>query len=534
MAMGMLGMGTQGAAGLSQDNINKLKSAEREAKVKPIETSLAKWEEEVGAVNNIKTKVNDLLSSMRAFDLYSPRENAFEQMSAQTQGSSANFEAMEGATVDPGYTDVDIKQVATKDVFQTKLIDDVDALIHPETKPPQEPPAPEMPEEPEAPDSSNSTYGIPNSDQAYQNYENALTQYKTDMKQYEADMEQHTLDMEAYKLEMMAHDKFMADKQMEFNMNPAMKPRMIVTVGENTHEFDTFGKTYKQLYEEMNAMEDLDVSIARVTRDQSRIAIKSAETGTENALTVSQNNVDMGFGPNDKNYHVVTAKDMIVNVDGIDYQNSSNKIEVKEGLNMTAVEPGKSSISVTRDDTAIIPAIDDFVSNYNALVDEINNSTTNPQSPIRDRSNLRMMMTQIKDILMSGYGADGQNNLFVNGFSFDKQGKLTTDNAKLSSQISNNYKEIKEMFVGDPRNMTQGVGTKMTEYLDSLDGYDGGLNLYDSNLNHRKEVLEKEKKNAIEDLDQKYTDLAAQYAAYTDVIAKMESSFKGFQNMIRG
>ncbi len=534
MAQGMLGLGTQGAAGLSQANIDKLKASERAAKVAPIENNLAKWEEEVGAVNSIKGKVSELLSSMRAFDLYSPRDNAFEQMAAQTQGTSANFEAMEGATVDPGNTNVEIKQVATKDVYQTKLISDIDALIHPETKPPEEPTKPEMPKEPEAPDTANSTYGIPNSQQAYDNYEKALKQYKEDTKQYEADMEQYAVDMEAFKLEMMKHDKFMADKQTEFNMNLAMKPRMIISVGDQTHEFDTFGKTYRDLYEEMNAIEGLDVSIARVTRDESRIAIKSEGTGTENALTVSQNNVDMGFGPEDKNYHVVTARDMIVNVDGIDYQNSSNKIEVKEGLSMTAVEEGRASINVTRDDSAIIPAIDDFVNNYNALVEEINNNTTNPESPIRDRSNLRMMMSQIKDILMQGYGADGQNNLFVNGFSFDRFGKLTVDHAQLSGQISTNYRDIKEMFVGDPRNLTQGVGTKMTEFLDSLDGFDGALNLYDSSLNTRKESLEREKESAIDRLDQKYTDLAAQYAAYTDVISRMESSFQGFQNMIRG
>ena len=72
--------------------------------------------------------------------------------------------------------------------------------------------------------------------------------------------------------------------------------------------------------------------------------------------------------------------------------------------------------------------------------------------------------------------------------------------SSLSSQISTNYRDIKEMFVGDARTMTQGVGTKMTEYLDSLDGFDGALNLYDSSLNNRKENLEKEKENAARQL----------------------------------
>ena len=120
------------------------------------------------------------------------------------------------------------------------------------------------------------------------------------------------------------------------------------------------------------------------------------------------------------------------------------------------------------------------------------------------------------------------------GFSFDKSGKLSVDSAKFSNELSANYDKIKKVFVGDKVSMTKGFGTQVSEYLDNLDSYDGVLSLYDNGLNHRKESMEKEKAQAIKSLDSKYKDLTTKYAAYTDIISKMETSFKGFQNMIRG
>ena len=47
MATGILGLGTSGSAGLSQELIDKLKDAEKKAKVEPIETKLETWDKEL-------------------------------------------------------------------------------------------------------------------------------------------------------------------------------------------------------------------------------------------------------------------------------------------------------------------------------------------------------------------------------------------------------------------------------------------------------------------------------------------------------
>lgn len=520
---GMLGqLGSQGAAGLSQANIDKLKAAEKEAKVKPIDNSLAKWEQESAAISSIKSKIGEFLDATKAFDLYSPDNNAFEQLSAQTQGSSATFQSLDGAEVDPGNTEVFIKQLATKDVYQSAQIFDMNAMIHPETTPPAMPEEPRPPKEPE----NYYSYSLINSSDAYEKYQKELAAYEEAKDNFD-------LTMEKYNQDMLEYNSFMSDKKAEFRQTSGMTPKVTIESGDNVYEFETYGKTYKQLFDEMNSVEGIDVSLAKVTKDSNRIAIKSGEAGTENALKITQNNVELGLG-DEKKAHVVKAQDMVANIDGIDYVNSSNTMEIKPGLMMTAVSAGKSSINIDRDDGTIMPAIMNFVDKYNSLTSELNNATINPQSPVNDKSTLRMIQSGIKNILMQSYGKNGENNLFVNGLGFDKEGKLNVDQGKLNNAISANYGLIKEMFVGNSVTMTQGMGTKMTEYVDSLDGFGGSLGLYESNLGHRREVLEKDKKSAMAQLDQKYEDLATKYAAYADVINKMETSFKGFQNMVRG
>ena len=51
-------------------------------------------------------------------------------------------------------------------------------------------------------------------------------------------------------------------------------------------------------------------------------------------------------------------------------------------------------------------------------------------------------------------------------------------------------------------------------------------------MNSRKEALEEEKEKAEEDLDNKYSLLAQQFAAYGAIITQFESQFAGLKLMI--
>ena len=130
MADGVLGLGGGGSAALNQDVIDKLKAAERVARVEPYEKSLEDWDSQLEKVTAIEAKVTELLSASRAFDLYETDANAFEQMSASTTGTSAVFDAVDVGSLVPGTISVNITQLAQKDVHSsTTAFSDKEATI---------------------------------------------------------------------------------------------------------------------------------------------------------------------------------------------------------------------------------------------------------------------------------------------------------------------------------------------------------------------------------------------------------------------
>jgi flagellar hook-associated protein 2 len=545
MAEGILGLGSSGSTGLSQEMIDKLKAAEEKAYVEPFDDDLENWDLELEKITEIESLVSSFQSAVEAFNLFSSSNNAFDQVLASSSGTSAVFDAYDASGLEEGSTTITVTQLAQRDVFQTSKFSDADALV--------------------------------------------------------------------------AGGQDSGDK-------------LTITVGGETLEFSTEGKTYAELAEEMNLYEELIVSVEQVNGTESRIVIKGAESGLDNALSIQQDGVDLGLGgtsertvdmssiaagygglfgetealnqelslsqltlngdtidfgagaiityqniideinalgdytatsnfddttkeltisvvANDgssltisevgdgdgnsflNDSHVSVAQNMKAQIDGIDYDISSNTVTIQGNLTMTAVELGQSTISIQKDNSQILPGVQAIVDAYNELNDYINAEIYDADSPIEDTSSLKMMMSSIKDSLFGSYGEDGDLNLFNYGLSTDLNGYLTLDTATFADALGNDPDTLKNLLVGTAEN--EGLGTVLTEYVDGLDSYEGLLTLYGENMADRKTTLEEEKEKAQETIDTRYELMAQQFAAYTAIITQMENSFSGLKMMIQ-
>lgn len=307
-----------------------------------------------------------------------------------------------------------------------------------------------------------------------------------------------------------------------------------ITIGENTYEFDTDGKTYEDLESEMNNYSTLDVALEQVGDESYRFVIKSSESGTTNALTITQTDIDLGL--EDEDNHVLTAQNMLASVDGIDYDLSGNKISMSNGLIITAVEEGDSSITLSRDESGLADAIQAVADKYNELVDLVDSyiyGDDEETAVISDSSTIRTMMTGIKEIFMSTYGLDDEENMFVYGISFDTDGYMQIDTSELAEAITNNYDDLKELFVGYAEK--EGIGTQLKTYLDSLDSItDGLLSTLEDKIQDRIDELEEEYEEESDRLDEKYELMSEQFATYTVLITEMENAFASLQLIIDG
>ena len=436
-----LGLGSSGSTGLSSDLITKLKTAETTAILDPITANQEDTQAEIDAVDAIQTMITDLLDLVKDFDLYTSDTNIFDEVSATTTGSSANFDARDTSNMEEGTVSVDITQLAQKDVYQTSTISDTTSTMDSGT--------------------------------------------------------------------------------------------ISITIGDETYDFSTDGKTYEGLVTEMNKNTGLDVSLEQVGDTSYRMVIKSSESGSANALTITQSDIDLGLEDTDN--HVLTAQNLLATIDGIDYEKSSNKVTLESGLIIKAVDEGTSTITIEKDNASVVEGIVSIADKYNELVDLVNSYILGDEDEaavISDSSTLKTMMSGIKEVLFDTYGLDNEENMFKYGISFDGDGYMQVDEDELTQALTDNYSDIKELFTGYAEK--EGIGTRLKTYLDSLDGLDGLLTTYSDKLSDRLDTLTTDYETASEKLDEKYDAMTEQFAAYTVLITQMENSFASLKSIIDG
>ena len=120
MANAVLGLGQGQAATLNSELIDKLKTAEKKATVSPIEAKLEKFTSEREAMTSINKSVDELLAAVKVFSLnQTTGTHAFNSKSASTSGDSVMFDAEDVNALQVGFTNVNVSQLAQKDVWQT-------------------------------------------------------------------------------------------------------------------------------------------------------------------------------------------------------------------------------------------------------------------------------------------------------------------------------------------------------------------------------------------------------------------------------
>jgi flagellar hook-associated protein 2 len=307
-----------------------------------------------------------------------------------------------------------------------------------------------------------------------------------------------------------------------------------IKVGDTTYDFDTTGKSYEDLVEEMSYYSKLDINLEKVNNTDYRMIVKGTESGTANAVTISQSGTtNLGF--NSTGNHVLTAQNMKAKIDGVDYDVSSNKLTMENGLIIQAVSTGVSSINMERDTSTIVTRISDIATKYNDLVDLIDSYTLGDEddaATISDSSTLKSMMSGIKEILFDSYGLNDEESMFNYGISFDSDGYMNVNTTTLTTAVTDNYNDLRELFVGYAEK--EGLGTRLKTYLDSLDSSTGLLTTYEDRLNTYIDTLSDDYDTASEKLDEKYTAMATQFAAYTVLITQMENAFASLQLIIDG
>jgi flagellar hook-associated protein 2 len=268
-----------------------------------------------------------------------------------------------------------------------------------------------------------------------------------------------------------------------FTVNPDKKPASIAIAADSSLE---------DIRDAVNAA-NAGVS-ASIVNDGSgtpyRLVLVSSDTGEASSMKISvSGNAAMGtlldhnpVSPQNMT-ETAAAKDAKLTVDGLAVTSPTNTVkESMQGVTLTLVKPGDSTLTVSRDTASMTSAINAFVSAYNSLLStgkELTSydATTNKGAALMGDSTLRNLQLSLRQALTSPQGGAAPGDLTMLskiGVSFQKDGTLAVDATKLETALSTNLDGVAKLFAGTATDKA-GYGKQLSTLALSFTGSGGPL-----------------------------------------------------------
>ncbi len=208
----------------------------------------------------------------------------------------------------------------------------------------------------------------------------------------------------------------------------------------------------------------------------SRLAIVANSSGTAANFTVTGN---AGFGFT----QAATGQNASLTVDGIGISSASNTVTgAVPGLtlNLQSANPGTQiSLSVQQDTSGASTAINQFVTDYNKVITDLNTefayTSGSGQGPLATDSTVRSLQSSVLGVLSYTYtpgsGTTTVPNLTSLGISVNNDGTLTVDSSTLQSVLQNNFGDVQNFFQGTSLNgFANSLDQTLTSFTDPSNG----------------------------------------------------------------
>jgi flagellar hook-associated protein 2 len=205
-----------------------------------------------------------------------------------------------------------------------------------------------------------------------------------------------------------------------------------------------------------------------------RLVLTDLSTGKTNSMKISVSgdaalgtllNHDPGAAPAGQAFsETVTAQNAEFKVDGVSVTKTSNTVSdviagVTLSLAKTTAVGTTTSVTVARDSSTIVGSVGQFAFAYNQIFQTLRdvsayNATTKKGAALNGDATVRVLQNELRKVLntpVSG-GASAFTLLSQIGVSFQKDGTLSVDNAKLQKAIDSNFTDVAGLFaaVGKP------------------------------------------------------------------------------------
>ena len=309
---------------------------------------------------------------------------------------------------------------------------------------------------------------------------------------------------------------------------------------------DGTNNSLEGLRDAINAKADIGVTASIVNdggASPNRLVLSSAQTGAASSMRIAV--TDEAVPPDAAapalvslqgllNHNGVTglqqtsaASNAALTVNGIAITSSTNTVkEAVQGVTMTLAKTGLSTLTVSRDTAAVESAVGAFVTAYNSLQSTATQLTRydvakKSGAALVGDSTLRSIQTSIRSALNTPQAGDLKVLSSV-GVSFQKDGTMAFDAAKLKTAFASNREAVVELFSGTGGNT--GMGTQVAALVETFTGSDGKLSNATAGVNATLKTLGTRYAATEVSVEAKVARYRAQFTQLDMLMARMNST----------
>lgn len=216
-------------------------------------------------------------------------------------------------------------------------------------------------------------------------------------------------------------------------------------------------------------------------------------------------------------------------INGMVVTSTSNTFkEAIQGVTLTAVSVGTSTLKVTRDTAAMKNAADDFVNAYNKLQSTIGDLTAfdvdeETSSALTGDGTLRNIQVQLRTIMNTPQGGSSAYKMLSDvGISFQLDGTMAVNEEKFTAAVENNLAGMQQLFAGD--GTTGGVGRALSDKITSYTRAGGSLTVATEGAKTQKDDLKELYDTTEERIEATIARYRAQFAALDTLVSQMNNT----------
>jgi flagellar hook-associated protein 2 len=244
--------------------------------------------------------------------------------------------------------------------------------------------------------------------------------------------------------------------------------------GTATQITTTAGESLSAVASDINGRSlGVTASVVSDGSGSSHLAIVNSATGDGSGMTIA--NTSPQFT------QATQGVNAVLTVDGVPISSASNTVTGAISgvtINLTGCDPSTDvTLTATPDSATITSAVNQFVSDYNTLIGQVNdeftyNASSTSAPPLEGDSTVEMLQSFLLGAgSYSASGAGSISTLGSLGISMNNDGTLTVDSSTLDNAIQDNFSQVQQFFQGTAQN---GFSSSLSNQLQSLTDLSGG------------------------------------------------------------